>query len=51
MVLRPPGFARRFALGLVPDPRLARLLAAMRAVRDGDLAARAEISGDDATRR
>ncbi|HEV2345642.1 MAG TPA: ATP-binding protein [Actinocrinis sp.] len=31
----------------MPDPRLARLLAAMRAVRDGDLAARAEVSGDD----
>ncbi|HZP51001.1 ATP-binding protein [Actinocrinis sp.] len=32
---------------MVPDPRLARLLAAMRAVRDGDLGARASVTGDD----
>ncbi|HEU5429763.1 MAG TPA: ATP-binding protein [Actinocrinis sp.] len=32
---------------MVPDPRLARLLAAMRAVRDGDLGARAAVTGDD----
>ncbi|WP_312886975.1 ATP-binding protein [Actinocrinis puniceicyclus] len=32
---------------MVPDPRLARLLAAMRAVRDGDLDARAVVGGDD----
>ncbi|MGH3417896.1 MAG: sensor histidine kinase, partial [Actinocrinis sp.] len=30
-----------------PDPRLARLLAAMHAVRDGDLGARAQLTGDD----
>ena len=34
-------------MAVVPDPRLARLLAAMRAVRDGDLGARAAVSGDD----
>ncbi len=30
-----------------PDPRLTRLLAAMRAVRDGDLGARTRLTGDD----
>ncbi len=34
-------------MAVVPDPRLARLLAAMRAVRDGDLGARAVVTGDD----
>ncbi len=34
-------------MSVVPDPRLSRLLAAMRAVRDGDLGARAAVSGDD----
>jgi len=34
-------------LAVVPDPRLERLLAAMRAVRDGDADARAAVSGDD----
>jgi signal transduction histidine kinase/CheY-like chemotaxis protein len=32
---------------VAPDPRLARLLAAMRAVRDGELGARAAIGGND----
>jgi signal transduction histidine kinase/CheY-like chemotaxis protein len=34
-------------LAVAPDPRLGRLLAAMRAVRDGDLDARAAVPGDD----
>src|SRR5258708_7916492 len=42
-----PGLAWRTALGVAPDPRLGRLLAAMRAVRDGDPDARAAVSGDD----
>lgn len=41
------GFHWRYALAVVPDPRLAQLLAAMRALRDGDLDARALITGDD----
>jgi signal transduction histidine kinase/CheY-like chemotaxis protein len=34
-------------LAVVPDPRVERLLAAMRAVRDGDPDARAAVAGDD----
>ena len=34
-------------MAVAPDPRLGRLLAAMRAVRDGDLDARAAVPGDD----
>jgi signal transduction histidine kinase/CheY-like chemotaxis protein len=32
---------------VLPDPRLERLLSAMRAVRDGDLGARATVAGND----